>query len=133
MFARFLQDKVSPRVAEEYRSDVFKSQMMIGSKDDLRSFNMRWMQKHHLQMPFAVDPTGQLAKEVQADYDLGMRLRVEFTPTIVVVTDNEYQVVAGAPDFPIDTSLLLPVVEGALKKAGSARVAAPMHVPAKKR
>lgn len=133
VFARFLEDRVNAKTADLYRDDVFKNQMMISSKDDLHQFNVRWMKEHKLQMPFAVDPTGQLAKEVQADLDLGNRLRVQYTPTIVVVTNNEYQVVAGAPDAPSDPAALLPTVEGALKKVGGTAHIPTAHPPMKKR
>src|ERR1700726_1120635 len=36
--ARYLQDKVSPKIAEDFRRDVFANQMSIASKDDLESF-----------------------------------------------------------------------------------------------
>ena len=126
VFARYLHDKVSPKLADEYRSDVFKSQMQIESKDALHQFNEHWMQTHHQQMPFVVDPGGKLAKEVQADFDLGVRLNVEYTPTIVVVTNGAYQVISGVRDYNAEPSKLLEVVEGAMAKTG-ARPAAAHH------
>ena len=36
IYARYLEDKVSPQVAEDYRRDVFASQRMIASPDDLQ-------------------------------------------------------------------------------------------------
>ena len=36
--ARYLQEKVSPKVADEYRSAVFASQNSIASKSDLQRF-----------------------------------------------------------------------------------------------
>jgi protein-disulfide isomerase len=66
-------------------------------------------------MPFVMDPGGTLAKEVRADYDLGIRLGVRYTPTVVVVTHDRYQVVCGgSQDGPNDPDRLLPVVEAAL-------------------
>ena len=53
------------------------------------------MQQHGLQMPFVMDPKGELAAKVKADYDLGMRMGLRFTPTIVVVTQDKYQAVMG--------------------------------------
>jgi hypothetical protein len=40
--ARYLQDKVSPKIAEDFRRDVFANQMSIASKDDLQAFTRRW-------------------------------------------------------------------------------------------
>ena len=93
--ARYLQDKVSPKVANDYRSAVFLSQSTILNKDDLQRFTQRWMQQHGLQMPFVMDPKGELAAKVKADYDLGMRMGLRFTPTIIVVTQDKYQAVTG--------------------------------------
>lgn len=119
--ARYLQDKVSPKLADEYRSAVFAAQMSISSKDDLRQFTEHWMQQHGQKMPAVVDPGGLLAHEVQADYDLGKRLNVEYTPTLVVVTRNNYQVVGGTAEGPNDPTKLAGVVEGAIAQTkGSA-------------
>jgi protein-disulfide isomerase len=119
--ARYLQDKVSPKLADEYRSAVFATQMSISSKDDLRQFTDHWMQQHGQKMPAVVDPDGALARKVQADYDLGKRLNVEYTPTLVVVTRNNYQVVGGTAEGPNDPTKLAGVVEGAIAQTkGSA-------------
>ena len=116
--ARYLQDKVSPKLAEEYRSAVFLSQTSIASKDDLRQFTQQWMQKHGQQMPFVLDPKGELAAEVQADYALGRRLNVEYTPTLVVVTRDHYQVVCGTKDG-LDPARLPSVVAAAIAQVQS--------------
>lgn len=86
VFDRYLHDKVSPEVALDYRRQAFASQYRIASKDDLNNFTKQFMTSHGKQMPFVVDPTGQFAREVQADYDLGEKLGLNETPTIVVVT-----------------------------------------------
>ncbi|WP_348269952.1 thioredoxin domain-containing protein [Edaphobacter paludis] len=118
--ARYLQDKVSPKLADEYRSAVFVAQMSISSKDDLRQFTDHWMQQHGQKMPPVIDPGGLLAREVQADYDLGKRLNVEYTPTLVVVTRNNYQVVGGTAEGPNDPTKLAGVVEGAIAQTKGA-------------
>jgi len=115
--ARYIQDKIGPQLADEFRSAVFASQASIGSKDDLHSFMAAWLRKHGKQMPSVIDPDGALAKEVGADRDLGIRLNVEWTPTVVVVTRNEYQVVCGTKDGPNDPARILPVVQAAIAKA----------------
>ena len=113
--ARYIQDKISPALAGQYRTDVFASQRMIANKDDLERFTQTWMTRHGKQMPFVLDPDGTLAKKVQADYDLGQRLNVQFTPTVVVVTRDKYQVV-WVKDF-MDPAQILPVVQGAIAQA----------------
>lgn len=128
--ARYIQDKVSPKLADEYRSAVFLAQMSISSKDDLRQFTEHWMQQHGQKMPPVVDPDGVLAAKVQADYDLGKRLNVEYTPTLVVVTRNNYQVVGGTAEGANDPTKLAAVVEGAIAQTKSAPVAHGSHAAA---
>ena len=84
--ARYLQDRVSPKLADEYRSAVFLSQSSIATKDDLQQFTRRWFQTHGQAMPFVIDPTGKCAAEVEADCALGRRAGVVHTPTLVVAT-----------------------------------------------
>ncbi len=93
IWARYLQDKVSPAVAADYRTAVFAAQVGIGSKDDLLVFTRRFFQQHGLQMPFVVDPAGELRKEVFADKAVGDRLGVSQTPTLFVCTPREWVLV----------------------------------------
>jgi protein-disulfide isomerase len=37
-----------------------------------------------------VDPTGQLEKEIQADVDLGKKMGLIYTPTIIIVTPHRW-------------------------------------------
>jgi protein-disulfide isomerase len=93
IWARYLQDKVSPAVAADYRTAVFASQAGIGSKDDMLAFTRRFFQQHGLQMPFVVDPAGELRKEVFADRAVGEKLGVSQTPTLFVCTPREWVLV----------------------------------------
>jgi protein-disulfide isomerase len=88
--ARYLQDKVSPKVAEDYRRDVFASQTAIASKDDLQNFTRKWFQNHGQNMPFVMDPAGLFTQEVKSDYTLGERIGLTQTPTIFVVTQKAW-------------------------------------------
>ena len=117
VFARYLQDKVSPAVADQYRTDLFRQQISIGSKDDLQNFNRQWMQQHGQNMPFSISP--EESAKVQADYKLGERLNVTRTPTIVVVTPTKYQVISGNDNGPSDPNKLFSVLEAATKNAGA--------------
>jgi len=90
VWARYLQDKVSMKMADEYRGAVFAAQSGIANKDDMLNFTRRFFQTHGLQMPFVPDPTGQLAKEVDADKALGEKLGVYYTPCIIVCTQHEW-------------------------------------------
>ena len=90
IYARYLEDKVSPQVAEDYRRDVFASQRLIASQDDLQQFTRRWFQTHGRAMPFVLDPSGKCAAEVEADCALGRRIGVYQTPTLVVATAHHW-------------------------------------------
>jgi protein-disulfide isomerase len=117
VLARYMQDKISPQLAEQYRSDVFAAQSAIANKDDLYQFTSGWLQKHGRKMPSAVDSDGTLAKKINADVDLGKRLNVGYTPTVVVVTASAYQVVCGTGQGANDPTQILPVVKAALAAA----------------
>ena len=99
IYARYLQDKVSADMATDYRRQVFASQFRISSKDDLNKFTQQFFASHGKQMPFVVDPTGQLGREVDADKALGNKLGLNETPTIVVVTPKGWIQVKDVMDL----------------------------------
>jgi hypothetical protein len=99
IFARYLQDKVSPELATEYRREVFASQYKIASPEDLNRFTQEFFTRHGKQLPFVLDPTGQLAREVDADNALGLKLGLTETPTIVVVTPKGWIQVKDVSDL----------------------------------
>jgi hypothetical protein len=90
VWARYLQDKVSVKVADDYRGAVFAAQSGIQSKDDMLNFTRRFFQSHGVQMPFVADPSGELMKEVQADKAQGEKIGVQHTPTIIVCNQHEW-------------------------------------------
>ena len=114
VLARYIQDKISPQLADQFRTDIFASQSLISNKDDLYQFTSGWLQRHGRKMPSQVDPDGTLTKEVNADLEIGKRLNVGFTPTVVVVTNKAYQVVCGTGEGANDPAQILPVVKAAL-------------------
>jgi protein-disulfide isomerase len=99
LYARYLHDKVSPDLATEYRREVFASQYRIASQDDLQTFTKQFFAAHGKQMPFVVDPTGELKHEIEADRDLGLKMGLIHTPTIFVVTPHHYIEVANVDDL----------------------------------
>jgi protein-disulfide isomerase len=112
VWARYLQDKVSMKVADTYRGAVFAGQGTIANKDDMLNFTRHFFQTHGLQMPFVADPTGQFAKEVDADNELGKKLGVFYTPCIIVCTQREWVHVT-------DVSLLYQTIDALMARAGS--------------
>lgn len=112
VWARYLQDKVSPKTADDYRGAVFSAQTGIGSKDDMLNLTRKFFKSHGLNLPFVVDPTGQLSKEVQEDHDLGERLGLQATPTIFVCSQHEWVQVT-------DVSVLFQTIEAVKARAGA--------------
>jgi protein-disulfide isomerase len=86
--ARYLQDKVSPDVAEQFRRDTFAAQMSIAGPEDMQNFTRKWFATHKIPQPFEMDPSGRFAAEVQADCTLGDRLGLHETPTIIVLAPH---------------------------------------------
>jgi protein-disulfide isomerase len=88
--ARYIQDKISPQLAEQFRLDVFANQSYIANKDDLARFTRRWFQTHNRSLPFVLDATGACSNEVKADRAMGDRLNIHATPCIFVVTQKKW-------------------------------------------
>lgn len=117
--ARYIQDRISPQLANQFRTDLFAAQMRIASKEDVLRFTQSWLQHHGKQMPFVMDPDGSLAKQIDADVELGRKVNVSWTPTIVVVTNHKQQVICGADAQSGDPSQIVPVVKAALVQVQS--------------
>ncbi len=116
--ARYLQDKVSPQKAEEFRRDVFASQTAIASKDDLANYTRHWFQTHGENMPFVMDPSGLFTAEVNADYTLGERIGLTQTPTIFVVSNKGWTQI-------MDPNLLYQTIDSMMAQAGPTPAAKP--------
>ena len=125
--ARYIQDKVDPKLAEEYRRDVFANQTAIASKEDLQNFTQKFFRSHGKEMPFVVDPAGRFTAEVRADYTLGERIGLTQTPTIFVATHKSWTQVT-------DVSMLYQVIDTAIAQTASqpATAAKTHHVVKKK-
>ena len=54
VLARYLQDKVSPKTADDYRGAVFAAQTGIASEEDVKFYPS--LPTHGLQLPFVPDP-----------------------------------------------------------------------------
>jgi protein-disulfide isomerase len=86
VFARYFDTK-SKKLGDEFREYIFQNQPQI-TRENLRSFADRFAAEHKTPLPFLVDPRGELAAKVKADYTLGQRTGVSHTPTIYVVSDT---------------------------------------------
>lgn len=108
--ARYIQDKISPALADQFRSDVFANQTAIAGKDDLDRFTQAWFKQHHQSLPFVMDAACR--NEVLSDQSMGDRLGVKSTPCIFVVTKTKWVPV-------VDLSQLGSVIDSALADSGS--------------
>jgi protein-disulfide isomerase len=86
--ARYIQDNLSPALAEDFRHDVFANQPTINSKDDLVHFTGKWFAAHNHALPFVFDANGTCKQEVLADRALGDRIGIHHTPCLFVVTQT---------------------------------------------
>src|SRR5580700_717019 len=75
-------DQKSKALGDEYRDQVFASQNSIYNPDSLAKFTQSFAQNHGIAMPFAVDPQGKLAGEVNADTAMAQRMGLKSTPSI---------------------------------------------------
>jgi len=85
--ARYFDSK-NPKLGNDYRDYVFANQSSIETPAELHQFTQRFADAHKIPLPFAVDPTGKFATEVQADVDLARRIGVDHTPTIFIVASG---------------------------------------------
>src|SRR5271168_4829237 len=90
VIARYMQDKISPQAADDYRRAVFANQISIATKEDLNAFSQKYFQSHGRVMPFVIDPNGLFAAEVRADHTLGERVNLHQTPSIFIVTQKGF-------------------------------------------
>ena len=93
VLARYF-DSISPKTAkdlplgEQFRRWVYANQTSI-ERTNLRGMAERFADQHGLELPVTVDPKGELAKLVQADFALGQQVGVSRTPTVFVVSETE--------------------------------------------
>jgi protein-disulfide isomerase len=74
----------SPELGVEFRSFIFANQKDI-TPDNLREFGDRFAAEHKLQLPPDIDPDGKLQALVQADFDLGRQIHLEYVPLMFVL------------------------------------------------
>lgn len=86
IIARYF-DTHSKELGDQFRDYIFQHQPEI-VPDNLQSFAQKFAAEHKVDLPFVIDPQGKLAAEVNADKDLGNRLKIGHTPTIYVVSSR---------------------------------------------
>lgn len=126
-------DSKSAKLGESWRDFVFKNQSSITSQDQLMQRAEEFAKSNGTSMPFVLDPGGKFDKAVKADVALGMRVGVQHTPTIWIVSN-------GGKNEPfvevVDRSVMSQMIETALRNAGSSATpakAAPAKSATKKK
>ena len=127
--ARYFDTK-SKKIGDDYRLFVFANQPQI-TPQNLRGMTERFAADNKVVLPFVVDPSGELAAKVKADYAIGQRVGIEHTPTIYVVSDTT----RGTPFVEVvDRTQLYQLIDKVIKEAGPATPAAkPAASPAAKK
>src|SRR5437667_1700846 len=79
VIARYF-DSQSKELGSQFRDFIFQHQPEI-TPDTLQNFAQRFATEHKVDLPFAVDPQGKFAAEVNADKELGKKIGIQHTPT----------------------------------------------------
>lgn len=111
VYARWFDSSAKGKaLGDEYRDLVFANQASIYNLNALNKFTNDFAHKNGLQVPFSLDP--KFEAQVMADYNLGVRIGIDHTPTVWVVTDHS----KGAPfiEIPTDMHTLYQVIDQAL-------------------
>jgi protein-disulfide isomerase len=111
--ARFFDAK-STKLGNDYRDYIFANQVSIETPAELNTWTQKFAQAHGVALPFAVDPMGKFAAQVQADVDLGRHTGVEHTPTIFIVANEGH---APAYTEVVDRSRLFQTIDQVLAEA----------------
>ena len=115
VFARFFDTK-SQKLGDEFRDYIFANQPQI-TRPTLRRFAEEFAANHKVDLPFVVDPRGELEKKVKADYALAQAIAIQHTPTIFVVNNKE----TGTPFVEVvDRTQLFQLIDKMKREAGPA-------------
>jgi protein-disulfide isomerase len=105
--ARYFDTK-SAKLGNDYRDYIFANQISIETLPELSASTQKFAQAHGVALPFAIDPMGKFAAEIQADIDLGRRIGIEHTPTIFIVASGGH---APAYTEVVDRSRLFQTID----------------------
>jgi len=84
--ARYFDTK-SKQLGEDFRRWIFANQNLI-TKRNLHSMMERFANERHMTAPTIVDPSGELAGKVKADFAIGQKVGISYTPTVYVVSNS---------------------------------------------
>lgn len=114
--ARYFESK-SPELGHEFRSFVFQNQPSLANDAaKYRALAQRFAAEHHVELPFAIDPNGELKAKIDQDKALGQRVGIEHTPTIYIASSIPTQPVQEV----VNDGQLFQMVEAAKRATAAA-------------
>lgn len=75
---------VSPDLEIAFRTHIFSHQKDV-NPENLRGIAEQFARDHKLQLPAQVDPDDRIKARVQADYDYGQDIGLEYVPLVFVI------------------------------------------------
>ena len=111
IIARYF-DQTSKETGNQFRDYMFANQPQI-NPDNLRRYADTFAASRKIALPFVVDPQGKLAALITEDKNLGVKIGLDHTPTIYIVS--------GKPgvkpvEVPSDMNQLYAMIDSALKQ-----------------
>ena len=98
ILARYFEDKAGRAASDEFRDYIYQYQPYV-TKDSLRSYADKFAASKKLELPFMIDPRGEIKARIQADQDLGLRVGLDETPTVIVVSTKSWKHVKPLTDL----------------------------------
>lgn len=127
VIARYFDTK-SLALGEEFRHWIFENQRSV-TKANMRQMADKFAADHKTSLPLFVDPKGELAAKVRADFNVGQEVGIQHTPTIYVVSNTQ----RGTPFVEVtDRTQLFQMIETIKKQAEAEGASKPTKTPAKK-
>lgn len=126
VYARFFDTK-SQKLGNDFRGYIYRNQPQI-TPGNLQQYTSKFADENKVPLPFAVDPQGELKAKIQADYDLGVKINVNQTPTIFVIGSAP-----ASPSF-IEVTDVAQLTQKIQEMQGKVPAAAPArHTPVRKK
>jgi protein-disulfide isomerase len=122
VFARFFD---TLKLGNAYRGYIYKNQSLIPDEGGLNNYTKKFADENKIHLPSAVDPAGKLTEKVKADFDLGMKIGLQYTPTIFVVGQDSANAVTPFVEVE-DRNQLSQIIADMLKKAPAPPVKTPV-------
>jgi len=80
-------DTQSKQLGEDFRRWIFANQNRI-TKRNLHGMMEQFAKERHITVPTIIDPSGELAGKVKADFAIGQKVGISYTPAAYVVSNS---------------------------------------------